>query len=260
MFSLIDDLEKLRRKITEVGNVVALLIDPISAYLGIGQVDSYRDSDVRAVLGPLKDLAEELRTSIITVMHFNKKADITNALLRVSNSLAFVGLPRHVYSVVADVENMRKLFVRAKNNDAAEADNQTMAYHFDVREVGFDDELGKAIRAPFIVWEPGYVDITATEAMQAAGENKSPGERDKARDLLLAMLAAGAEVSVEDIKDAAEKGHGISWRTMKRAKDDLKIVAVKDRETHHGKWFWNSPPAGESVTFLQHLGGHPGQL
>jgi putative DNA primase/helicase len=249
MFSLVSDLEKLRRKIVEIGDVVAVLIDPVSAYLGVGKVDTYRDSDVRAVLSPLKEMAQEMRAAIITVMHFNKKTDITNALLRVSNSLAFVGLPRHVYSVVADVENMRKLFVRAKNNDAAEADNQTMAYHFDVREVGFDTELGKVIRAPFIVWEPGYVDITATEAMQAAGENKSPGERDKAKDLLLALLAGGAEVPVEDIKDAAEKGHGISWRTVKRAKDDLKIVAVKDRETARGKWFWKLPQEGSPDGF-----------
>jgi len=173
-------------------------------------------------------------------MHFNKKQDITNALLRVSNSLAFVGLPRHVYSVVADVENMRKLFVRAKNNDAAESDNQTMAYHFDVREVGFDKKLNKVIRAPFIVWEAGYIDITATEAMQAASENKSPSERDKAKEFLLALLAGGAAASVEDIKDTAE-GHGFSWRTIKRVKEDLKIVAEKEQGVMNGRWFWKLP-------------------
>jgi hypothetical protein len=108
MFSFVSDLEKLRQKIVEVGDVVAILIDPISAYLGLGAVDSYRDTDVRAVLGPLKDLAEEMRIAIITVMHFNKKVDITNALLRVSNSMAFVGLPRHAYGVIADTENARK--------------------------------------------------------------------------------------------------------------------------------------------------------
>jgi DNA polymerase I-like protein with 3'-5' exonuclease and polymerase domains len=243
MFSLVSDLEKLRRKIVQVGNVVAVLIDPMSAYFGVGQVDSYRDTDVRAVLGPLKDLAEEMRCAIISIMHFNKKADITNALLRVSNSMAFVGLPRHVYSVVADVENMRKLFVRAKNNDAAEGDNQTMAYHFDVREVGFDVELGTPIRAPFIEWEPGYIDVTATEAMQAAGENKSPRERDKAKNLLLELLAGGTEVPVEDIKDTAG-GHGLAWRTIRRAADDLKVIAYKDRETPKGKWFWKLPQEG----------------
>ena len=52
---------------------------------------------------------------------------------------------------------------------------------------GFDAELDKPIRAPFIVWEPEYVDITTNEAMQAASENKSPGERDNAKNLLLAL-------------------------------------------------------------------------
>src|SRR5262249_14284036 len=129
MFSLVSDLEKLRRKITEIGDVLGIMIDPISAYLGIGEIDSYRDTDVRAALGPLKELTEEVQAATIGIMHFNKKIDVTNALLRVSNSMAFVGLPRHVYGVIADVENMRRLFVRAKNNDAAEADNQTLAYH-----------------------------------------------------------------------------------------------------------------------------------
>jgi DNA polymerase bacteriophage-type len=242
MFSLVSDLEKLRQKITEVGDVRVILIDPISAYLGVGKVDSYRDTDVRAVLGPLKELAEETRAAVITVMHFNKKIDITNALLRVSNSMAFVGLPRHAYGVIADPENARKLFVRAKNNDAAEADNKTLAFHFDVKEVGADPDSGEPIRAPYIIWEPGYVDITATEAMQAASDNKSPGERDKAKNLLLALLAGDREVFATDIKGEAE-ANGLSWRTMNRAKDELNeqghnIIVNKDRNVPNGKWFW----------------------
>ena len=242
MFSLVSDLEKLRQKITEVGDVRVILIDPISAYLGVGKVDSYRDTDVRAVLGPLKELAEETRAAVITVMHFNKKMDITNALLRVSNSMAFVGLPRHAYGVIADPENARKLFVRAKNNDAAEADNKTLAFHFDVKEVGADPDSGEPIRAPYIIWEPGYVDITATEAMQAASDNKSPGERDKAKNLLLALLAGDREVFATDIKGEAE-ANGLSWRTMNRAKDELNeqghnIIVNKDRNVPNGKWFW----------------------
>ena len=246
MFSLISDLEKLRRKIIEVGNVVVVLIDPISAYLGIGKVDSYRDTDVRAALAPLKDLAEEMKVAIITVMHFNKKIDITNALLRVSNSMAFVGLPRHAYGVINDAENDRKLFVRAKNNDTAQTDNQTMAFHFNTNEVGTDPETGETIRAPYIVWDPGYVDVTATEAMQAASDNKSPGERDKAKNLILALLAGGCEVPVDEIKDAAE-GHDIAWRTMRRARDVLKVVVGKERNTPKGRWFWKLPQQGDNT-------------
>jgi DNA polymerase len=243
MFSLINDLEKLRRMIIAVGDVKVVLIDPVSAYLGVGAIDSYRDTDVRAVLGPLKELAEELEIAVVTVMHFNKKIDITNTLLRVSNSMAFVGLPRHAYGVVADPDNMRKLFVRAKNNDAAESDNGTLAFHFDTREVGTDPKSSKPIRAPFVVWEPGYVDITATEAMQAASESKSPGERDKAKRFVQDMLAGGQKIPANEIKAAAE-ANGLSWRTINRAKDELKdkdglgIIVDKDRAKPDGKWFW----------------------
>ena len=244
MFSLVTDLEMLRQRIVEVGDVAAVFIDPITSYLGIDEVDSYRDTDVRAVLGPLKELAEEMRIAIIAIMHFNKKTDVTNALLRISNSLAFVGLPRHVYAVISDAENERKLLVRAKNNDAAASDNQTLAFHFEVKEVGFDDKLSKEIRAPYIVWETEYVDITANEAMQAASENKSPGERDKAKSLLLEVLADGRQVTVEELKDLA-KGHGLSWRTMIRAKEDLNITPEKESGVPNGKWFWKLPPQEE---------------
>src|SRR5262249_29920985 len=77
MFSLVTDLYALRQKIIAIGNVTMVGIDPISAYLGIGKVDSFRATDVRAVLGPLKELAEELNIAIVAIMHFNKKTDVT---------------------------------------------------------------------------------------------------------------------------------------------------------------------------------------
>jgi putative DNA primase/helicase len=251
MFSLISDLERLRQKILEVGDVRAVLIDPITAYFGINKMDSYRDTDVRAVLGPLKELAEEVRAAVIAVMHFNKKMDVTNALLRVSNSLAFVGLPRHVYAVIDDDENDRKLLVRAKNNDAAKSVNQTLAFHFEVKQVGFDIKLNEPICAPCIVWEPNYVDVTATEAMQAASENKSPGGRDNAKKFVLNLLAGGQEIPATEVKSAGE-ANGLSWRTINRAKEELKekdgfdIIIDKDRSKPDGKWFWKLPQhAGE---------------
>ena len=88
MFSLVTDLPALRQKVVEIGDVKMIVIDPIAAYLGIGKVDSYRATDVRAMIGPLKEFAEELRLFILGVMHFNKKMDVTNLILRVSDSLA----------------------------------------------------------------------------------------------------------------------------------------------------------------------------
>src|SRR5262249_48003300 len=132
-FNLVSDLEKLRRKIAEVGDVVLILIDPISAYLGVGKVDSFRDTDVRAVLTPLKELAEELRIAVVAVMHFNKKVDVLNMMLRISNSIAFAAASRHAFGIVDDAENARKLLIRGKNN-LARKDDRALAFHFEEKE------------------------------------------------------------------------------------------------------------------------------
>src|SRR5262245_57967051 len=50
MFSLVTDLEILRQQIEEIGSVQSIFIDPITAYLGVKQIDSFRTTDVRAVL------------------------------------------------------------------------------------------------------------------------------------------------------------------------------------------------------------------
>jgi hypothetical protein len=245
MFSLLTDLDLLRKKVIEVGNVKLIQIDPISAYLGVGKIDTFRTTDVRAVLSPLVDLAGELMTCVVGIMHFNKKVDVTNALLRISDSLAFGATARHVYAVVDDAENKRKLFVKGKNNLAA-ADTKALAYGFGLREVGRDRKTGEVIRAPHIVWHSQHVDVTATEAMQAATEAKSPAARDSAKKFLTELLADGP-VAKKDIEDAAE-GNGISERTLFRAKAELGVVAKKDGPG--GSWTWRLPPVVPAGTDL----------
>lgn len=235
MFNLGTDLELLREKIAEVGDVKLVLIDPISAYLGTGKIDSFRTTDVRAVLGPLVDLANELGVAIVGIMHFNKKMDVTNALLRISDSLAFGAAARHVYAVVDDAENKRKLLVRGKNNLAPAT--KALAYSFSVREVGRDPKTDQTIHAPHIIWHPKHVDVTAAEAMQAATEAKSPTARDEAKTFLADILANGP-VTKNDIEEAAN-ANGVAARTLFRAKSSLKIIAKKDGP--NGEWTWRLP-------------------
>jgi len=180
-FSLVTDLRLLRRAIERIGNVVLVIIDPVSAYLGVGKVDGRSATDVRGVLTPLKDMAEELHIAVIGITHFNKKDDIKSALLRVSDSIAYVAAARHVYAVLDDPEDKNsKLFVKAKNNLAR--DTKAPRYGMSMKKVGYDAKLGVDINAPVIVWHPQHVEITANEAMQAAGGHTAKRE---ARDFLL---------------------------------------------------------------------------
>lgn len=235
MFNLVTDLELLREKIKAIGSVVLVVIDPMSAYLGVGQIDNYRTSDVRGVLGPLKELAEESMISILGIMHFNKKADVHNAMLRIADSLAYVAAARHCYVVVDDVENSRRLFVKAKNNLAP--DMAALSYTTSIKKVGIDPETGAPIISPHVIWGADHVNVTAIEAMQAEEKGSTKRPRDGAKEFLTSLLAMGP-LPQQDVEEAAE-ANLIAKATLKRAKEDLKIKPRKDGLK--GPWLWELP-------------------
>ena len=241
-FSLVTDLELLRKAITRIGNVVAVIVDPVSAYVGVGKVDGRSASDVRGMLTPMKNMAEELHIAVIGIGHFNKKDDVKSALLRVSDSIAWVAAARHVYAVVDDPENKEcKLFVKAKNNLAR--DTKALRYGMGVKTVGHDPKLGVDINAPYIVWHSQHVEITANEAMEAATGKTAKRE---AREFLLDRLEAGP-VKYDDIVDEA-KQQGIAMATLRRAKKDLQVKPWKERGKVDGSWFWELPARKSTCT------------
>jgi hypothetical protein len=65
--------------------------------------------------------------------------------------------------------------------------------------ISHDPETGAEITAPHILWESEYVDVTATEAMQAAVDNRSPGAVEAAKKFLSETMANGA-VETEQIE------------------------------------------------------------
>jgi hypothetical protein len=160
----------------------------------MGKVNSHMSADVRGFLAPLVNLAAEKRVAIVGIMHFNKKSDVTNAMLRIADSLAYVAAARRVYFVVDDgeVEN-RRLFVKAKNN--LSADNKVLSYFTSAKMVGADEKTGKEIWAPYVQWGTEYVKVTATEAMQA--DAGGSGAVRETRGVLCGLLRMRQSISVE---------------------------------------------------------------
>jgi putative DNA primase/helicase len=62
-FDLNADLDLLRRKIVEIGDVSLVCIDPLSSYMGT-KVDSHKNSEVRSTLEPIGRLGEECDVAI----------------------------------------------------------------------------------------------------------------------------------------------------------------------------------------------------
>lgn len=215
IFNLETDLDRLSDILNSIQNVGVIIIDPISAYLG--NVDSHKNADIRALLTPLAELAAKHGVAIICVSHLNKSTH-NQALMRVTGSLAFVAAARAAFLVVQDpADNDRRLFLPMKNNLSK---NKT-GYSFKIESC----QLQNGISTSKVVWSSEVITATADEVMLLQQNFEECGALEEAKEFLLQILANG-EVGATQVKSEAKK-EGHSLTTIKRAKEKLQILAKK---------------------------------
>jgi hypothetical protein len=223
-FCLNKDLGRLAVVLDEIGDVALIIIDPITAYLG--DTDSHRNAEVRAVLAPLAELAARYGAAVIAVSHLRKSED-GDAILRVTGSLAFVAAARAAYLITADPDTRdRRLFLPAKNNLASDM----TGYAYRVEPYWLQPPGIPTCRA---AWEPDAVNISADEALsQSRAENP---RLDDAMVWLGELLAGGPRAQTEVQKGARVAGH--AWATVRRAAKEIGVAVAKDGFS--GPWMWS---------------------
>ena len=216
-FNLQSDLDKLEKKIAEVGDVALIVMDPISSYMG--KTDSHKNADVRGVLEPIAEMADRTRVAVLTVTHFAKPNGGTAAKAhhKFIGSIAFVAAARAAFVVLEDSKNKdRRLFLHAKNNLAEPP--QGLAFRLEQRVVG------EGLVTSRVDWEPEPLKMTADEALAVRG-NGSLAVKE-AEDFLQTLLSGGPVPSKQ--VDAEAQEVGIAKATLRRAKKKLGIKPYKD--------------------------------
>jgi hypothetical protein len=157
-FSLATDLPRLSAALAGLPDVALVVIDPVTAYLG--DTDSHKNADVRAVLAALAEVAARHGAAIVAVSHL-RKSGAGEALLQVTGSLAFVAASRAAYVIVKDQDTpQRRLMLPIKNNLG---EDQT-GYAFSVDSARLD----AGIETSRVTWEAVAVTVTADEALAPA--------------------------------------------------------------------------------------------
>jgi len=218
-FNLKTDILRLGIMLEELGNVGLVVIDPITAYLG--ETESHKNAEIRALLAPLSDLAAKYGAAILCVSHLNKNSG-SDPLMRVTGSLAFVAAARAAFLITKDSENpTRRLFLPLKNNVGN--DQSGLAFSIQSKEVKSQEEN---IETSCVIWESQVVTITADQAMSAGNSNEVT-TIDEATVWLRDLLKdESTGVNRRDIMKAAE-AMGFKERTIYHAKRNLGVKVTQ---------------------------------
>lgn len=213
-FDLSRDLDALEKAIIDMPDCRAVFIDPISAYLG--EIDSHRNDEVRAILAPLCTLAVKYGVAVIGVTHLNKGTGA--AIYRTMGSLAFVAAARSAWCVAGDKSNpSRRLLLPVKNN----LGNDSTGLAFSIVD-------GR------IEWEHGPV-VTSVDEALAVPHHRSAPSSDDATEWLRSYLQDGKPHPARDVFDAAN-AHGIKDKAVRKASKTL-LVDIKKKSMKEG-WVW----------------------
>lgn len=241
MFDLSQDINRLVVMMEEIGDVRLVIIDPISAYVGNGKVDSHNNTDVRSVLAPLTKAAEanhatgKQGAAILIVNHLNKDST-KSALHRTQGSVAWTAAPRCIWAVIRDKEDesgRSRLMMCVKNNIGPDTDG----FRYEVEGFHLTDS-DPLIETSRILWHAEPVAANADQAFQSHTDIEEKTAVSEAAEFLKDILKFGP-VTVFEIEASARKA-GVLTHNLRRAKAKLKIKSIKQGGIS-GKWVWDMP-------------------
>lgn len=237
-FNLKTDIDLLANAFKKEKDISLLIIDPVTAFLG--ETDSYKNAEVRALLHQLSKVATEYNVAVVGVTHFSKSSN-GGPMNKFTGSLAFIAAARAAYVVLKDEQDeKRRLFLPVKNNLAKD----TGGFAFSVESVSVERN-GIKIETSKIVWEKEPVLISAVEAMKQV--DTSGGVDKKTVEWIESYLRKyPGGVSFNELRDEAQK-KGISRATLYRAGENMIIDKIYQGKGKPKKWRLAFDESGEDV-------------
>jgi hypothetical protein len=212
------DVTLLDRALEETGAKL-VIVDPIQSYLG-AKLDLHRSNETRPVMDGLAKLAEKRGCAIVLLRHLSKQSG-GKAIFRGLGSIDLTGAVRSemLAGSLPDDPQARAL-VHIKNNLGA-----------------YGPTLGYSIDSEGCFAWTGRSEITADQMLDAPSNPQDRSALEDARQWLNDFLSTGNKEQQECHEKSREAG--ISYATLRRAKDALRVRSYKAAMS--GPWLWALP-------------------
>lgn len=232
------DMPQLSAQIKLVPDVRLIIIDPVVSVIN---GDSHKNAEVRKGLQPLVDLGAVTGACIVGISHFNKSGGITaNPLDLISGSIAFAAVARVVLGAAKltalDEYGHSRIFCRIKSNIGPDEDG--IGYDLKMEQLAGQD----GIEASTVLWGQYITGHSRDLLSQQQDDSAKDTKLTAAAEWLTELLAPGP-VASKTIQDES-KTAGIAFRTVRRAKDAMKVMDYK-APGKGGQWMWRLPTEEE---------------
>jgi hypothetical protein len=224
-----------------------IVIDPAGAYIGNSGIDDHKDAQLRALLGPLAEVAASHDVCIVLVKHLNRNT-AAKAVNRVMGSAGYVNTVRAAFLVAPDVANDRRLVLPMKANLTSsrkgfafrpvalpEGKAIEALARFHNLEVEDRDRLAKQL---FCLEWLGSIEADPDEVLvESARKERGPTRVQECADWLAEYLKNGPRPS-KDI-DMTGRSKGFTIDNINKAKAALKEKGLQssNRGQFRGKWW-----------------------
>jgi putative DNA primase/helicase len=244
------DMETLKRKLAEVGDIRLLIVDSIvSAVTG----DGNSNPQVRKSLQPFVDLGNDHGIAVLGITHFRKSSQGSDPVERINGSIAYAALARVVMVAAKQRENGEdgrtvRIFLRAKSNYGPDDGG----FEYDLQQGEMKSHPG--VFASYALWgnavEGAARELLATaETADEEGGESVASVSEWLRDLL---NDEGGKLDRREVMKAAN-AMGHKERTIHRARKKLGLVVVQHGFGKDKRSIWTWPMHASIVPIVPNI-------
>lgn len=243
----LDHLHLLRKKLKSYPDIRLIVIDPIASFIGRARIDDHKQADLRRVLDPLNELAEQTGITIILIAHVNKSSG-EKAVYRIAGSASYANGVRLAYLTSPDPDDdTKRLMMPVKQNilgiepsalvfrlhSLARDERDVCREHPAMRHLS-DDDFGLVAKHLARLEFDTPVTVDANEVMKGGSANQKKNKVAGCQEWLKEFLAEYARPSAEILAEA--KAQGFTFDNLKEAKTRLKADGLYNYKIGSAWW------------------------